>query len=305
VKVLVVGAGVIGTVYGAHLASGGHSVSVLRHGRRTDEIAGAGLTAIDVLKGTRVHSPVNVVASAGTDLYDLVMVTVRREQLTATFSDLRWLAGRPAVVFFGNNPGGRAVLPYDLTGDVFMGFPGIGGSMSDGVAEYALIPQQPTTFEMAADRRLSEIMETLRRRGFAVHLENDMGGWLVYHAVFVSCVTAALYRCGTDPSRLAGDRPTLELMCRAVTAGFSALRSLGVGGLPRNLGVLHSPLLRPFAVRYWSSTLRSPMGELCFAGHARHAEAEMRLLGKDVIEKIGNAPNTTAVRELLEARPPL
>jgi hypothetical protein len=177
--------------------------------------------------------------------------------------------------------------------------------MVDGGAEYALIPQQPTNFETTTDSRLIEIMETLRGRGFAVHPEKDMDGWLVYHAVFVSCVAAALYRCGTDPSRLAGGRPTLELMCRAVTEGFSALRKQGVGGLPRNLGVLHSPLLRPFAVGYWSRTLRSPMGELCFAAHARHAEPEMRLLGKDIIARIGNAPNTTAVRDLLEARPPL
>jgi 2-dehydropantoate 2-reductase len=170
----------------------------------------------------------------------------------------------------------------------------------DGVAEYVLIPQQPTSFETTADRRLIEIIETLRRRGFAVHLEKDMDGWLVYHAVLISCVAAALYRCGTDPARLAGSRSTLELMCRAVTAGFSALRGQGVGGLPRNLGVLHSPLLRLFAVGYWSRTLRSPIGELCFAAHARHAEIEMRLLGEDVIERIGNAPDTGGLRAFLQ-----
>ena len=38
-KVLIVGAGVIGTVYGAHLAAAGNKVSVLSHGRRTDEVA--------------------------------------------------------------------------------------------------------------------------------------------------------------------------------------------------------------------------------------------------------------------------
>jgi 2-dehydropantoate 2-reductase len=300
VKVLIVGAGVIGTVYGAHLASGGHSVFVLRHGRRTDEIAGAGLAATDVLNGIQVRSPVNVVASASPDQYDVVIVTVRREQLTATFGDLRSLEGHPALVFFGNNPGGRAAVPPDLPGEVFLGFPGIGGSMADGVAEYVRIPQQPTSFETTADRRLIEIMETLRRRGFAVHLEKDMDGWLVYHALFVSCVSAALYRCGTDPARLAGNRPTLELMCRAVTDGFSVLRMQGVGGLPRNLGVLHSPLLRPIASRYWARTMRSPMGELCFAAHARHAEVEMRLLGEDVMEKIGTLPDAGAVRALLE-----
>ena len=38
-KVLIVGAGVIGTVYGAHLAAAGNTVSVLSHGVRTEEVA--------------------------------------------------------------------------------------------------------------------------------------------------------------------------------------------------------------------------------------------------------------------------
>ena len=46
-RVLVIGAGVIGTVYGAQLAAAGHPVSVLRHGPRTDEIARLGLVARD------------------------------------------------------------------------------------------------------------------------------------------------------------------------------------------------------------------------------------------------------------------
>ena len=39
VKMLVVGAGVIGTVYGAHIAATGSKVSVLRHGLRTRDVA--------------------------------------------------------------------------------------------------------------------------------------------------------------------------------------------------------------------------------------------------------------------------
>jgi hypothetical protein len=105
-----------------------------------------------------------------------------------------------------------------------------------------------------------------------------MDGWLAYHAAFVACITAALYRCGTDPRRLAADRLALTLMCQAITEAFAALHASGVGGLPRNLAVLHKRLLRMIAVRYWARTMRSPMGELCFAGHARHAEAEMRAI---------------------------
>jgi len=68
----------------------------------------------------------------------------------------------------------------------------------------------------------------------------------------------------------------LTLMCRAVSEGFAALRRQCVAGLPRNLALLHRAVLRPLAIRYWARTLRSPLGELCFAAHARHAAAEMQ-----------------------------
>jgi hypothetical protein len=85
-------------------------------------------------------------------------------------------------------------------------------------------------------------------------------------------------------------------MCRALTEAFAALRASGTAGLPRNLAVLHSPLPREVAVRYWARTMRSPMGELCFAAHARHAEAEMRTLARDAEARITGSP---ALAELL------
>ncbi len=136
-------------------------------------------------------------------------------------------------------------------------------------------------------------------QGFSVQRVADMDGWLAYHAAFVACIAAARYRCGTDPGRLAADRATLTLMCQAITQAFAALRADGTAGLPRNLAVLHSPLLRALAVRYWARTMRSPMGELCFAAHSRHAEAEMRALGYDVAARVQDSP---ALAELLNDR---
>lgn len=48
-----------------------------------------------------------------------------------------------------------------------------------------------------------------------------------------------------------------------MTEAFGVLRRMGMAGLPRNLAVLHNPMLSPAAVRYWARTMRSPMGELC------------------------------------------
>lgn len=77
-RVLVVGAGVIGTVYGAQLAAAGNAVSVLAHGTRTDEVARNGLIVQDALDGTRLSSDVTLVRDAAGDVYDLVLIAVRK-----------------------------------------------------------------------------------------------------------------------------------------------------------------------------------------------------------------------------------
>ena len=294
-KVLIVGAGVIGTVYGAHVAAAGHQVSVLRHEPRTGDVAARGMCARDVLDGERVEVETEVVPDASGD-YDVVLVAVRRDQLAAACAGLAVLTGKPAVVFFGNNPAGRAAIPGDLPGHAYLGFPGVGGVMAGGTAAYVRIRQQPTALQRSPDARLAALESALSSRGFAIQRVADMDGWLAYHAAFIACVAAALYRCGSDPVRLAADRPVLALMCRAITGAFAGLRGQGTAGVPRNLAVLHSPPLRAVAVRYWARTMRSPMGELCFAGHSRHAEAEMRALGRDTAARITTSP---ALTELL------
>jgi hypothetical protein len=59
--------------------------------------------------------------------------------------------------------------------------------------------------------------------------------------------------------------------------------------------------MQPFAVRYWARSMRSPMGELAFAAHARRAEPEMRALARDVLGRLRNDDRQDALRELLSA----
>jgi 2-dehydropantoate 2-reductase len=205
VRVLIAGAGVIGTVYGAHLGAAGHDVSVLRHPARTDEIAARGLAARDVLDGSRVETGVKVVPDAAAGRYDLVLVSVRADQLVSACARLTGLAGAPTVLFFGNNPGGRSAIPSGIPGEVRLGFPGVGGVIRGGVAEYVRIRQQPTALQAGSDPRLAELEGALRQRGFRIQRITDMDGWLVYHAAFVACVCAALW-----------DRPQLISRLRAL-----------------------------------------------------------------------------------------
>jgi len=301
---------VIGTVYGAQLGTAGHAVSVLAHGARTDTVAGEGLRAHDLLTGEDTHAPATVIDRSSRDTFDLVLVAVRRDHLEAAAQDLSTLSGHPLILFFGNNPSGAAGLPSGLPGSAQMGFPGVGGALRGAVGEYVRVPQQPTALPASPRPELQALQAALESRGFPVQRVTDMSGWLAYHAVFVASISAALYRCGSDPRRLADDRAVLKLMCRAITDGFGALGSRGITGLPRNLAVLHSRALQPVAVRYWARSMRSPMGEFAFAAHARHAEPEMKALARDILSAVVRDGEPASMLRLLtpsrgSARPTL
>jgi 2-dehydropantoate 2-reductase len=300
VNVLIVGAGVVGTVYGAQLAAAGHSIAVLTHGQRTDQVGHAGLRIRDALTGTDLETAVDVVTSACDVSYDLVIVAVRYDQLTSASIGLPDLPGQPTLLLFGNNPRGRSGLPPVLSGQVRLGFPGIGGSLADGVVTYARIRQQPTALEAGPYPIIDQLDRTLHQQDFATQRVTNMDGWLAYHTVFVASVSAALYLCDTDAAQLAQDRQTLTLMCRAVSEGFAALRRQGVGGAPAGLAFLHRSPLLPFATSYWAHALRSTMGELCFAAHARHAQAEMQAVGIEAIARVGASDRAPHLHQLLD-----
>lgn len=302
-NVLIVGAGVIGTVYGAQLGSAGHGISVLAHGDRTDAIAARGLHARDVTSSVETHAPARVVRSAGERHVDVVLVALRRDHLQSAAGALAEVTPDALVLFLGNNPAGRSGLPSGSGARVALGFPGVGGTISAGVATYYKIAQQPTAIEATDEPRLAVLADDLTARGLPVQRVVDMDGWLAYHAVLVAAICAALYRCGTDAKRLAHDRATLKLMCLAITQGFQELRVDRIEGCPRNLAVLHNRWLTPVAIRYWARVMRSPMGELAFAAHARHAKPEMRTLARDVITRLPRKGASDALQTLLALRP--
>jgi ketopantoate reductase len=72
---LLIGAGVIGTVYGANVAAAGHRVSVYAHGGRSEEVARHGLRAKDVATGKDLHEAVDVVRDPTSQKYDLTLVS--------------------------------------------------------------------------------------------------------------------------------------------------------------------------------------------------------------------------------------
>src|SRR3984957_16375137 len=82
-RILVVGAGVIGSVYAGKLLEAGHEVVMLARGRRLSDLKAHGLVLEDAESGQRTEVAVAARAQPPADApFDLVLVPVRSDQLT-------------------------------------------------------------------------------------------------------------------------------------------------------------------------------------------------------------------------------
>lgn len=296
VRILVFGAGVIGSVYAGKLLQAGHDVVLVARGRRLSDLLTEGLVLEEARSGRRVALRVPCVGGpvAG-DRYDVVLVPVRSEQLSSTLPALAAMTDGSDVLFFGNTAGHHAELTAALGNRVLFGFPAAGGVRAGKVIRYVLISQQKTMLgepDGTTTPRLRHLQGVLKEAGFSTRISSDIDGWLMAHAAFVVPVAFALYRVGGDTARLAADPATLRLMVRGTRQAFAALRAGGNAQIPRNLRILYR-LPTIFVVAYWRRVFASRRGELWFGAHTRAAPEEMRSLAWQLQEAVTSTGRRT------------
>jgi 2-dehydropantoate 2-reductase len=279
-RIVVLGAGVQGTLYGVRLARAGHEVTLVARGRRAEELRHHGAIIENALTRSREVERLPVIEAIDPALdADVCLVTVRREQLEGVLADLNAAHRIPRVVFMVNHACGSEFLFGAIgRGRAVLGFPGAAGSIEEGVDRYVEVTEQPTAIEASA----SDIAALLEGAGFRVSLVQDMDAWLRRHAVFVTAVGGALYEVGGDGQRLAMDSQGVRNLILAVREGWAAMDRLGIAPAPMALRTIFHWVPLPVSVFYWRRLIGSQRGEYYFARHTRHAAREMVALAADI-----------------------
>ena len=301
---MVFGTGVIGSIYAARLRLAGHQVVVLAKENRLPTIRRDGLLVEDVSTRARTAVKVEAVSKlAPDDAYDLVLVSVRFDQLDSTLDAFAQSRCTPHVLFFGNNPIGTEKLVAAIGGErVLLGFPGAGGQREGELVRYLIVRQQPTVLgelNGVKTARIEQIANAFRGAGFPVAVSRDMESWLKTHAAFVSLVAAAIYAADGDAAKLARNPALVRLMVRAVREWFDALATLGIREMPFNVRLLHKAMPQWFAIRYWRHQFAGQLGQFSFAAHSNSGKPEMIALARAIHHKLASiAAKTPAADEL-------
>ena len=281
-KFLVIGAGVLGSLYGARLSETGNEVTMLAHAGRAGALRADGIVLRDALRGGTTVTRVDVVEELGPDdRYDRIIVLVRKNQLPSVLSTLGDHGASQSIVFMVNNASGYTEMLRAVgSSRVLVGFAGAGGTMQDGIVDYTIAPRllQRTTFgepDGTITERLRQTAKAFKGAGFPVALEHNMDAWQKTHVAWVSPVANAIYAAAGDVSRLSRTPAAIALMLGAIRESFAVLNKLDVPITPWKLRPL-SHLPESVGLRLLPPLLASRRADIIFARHANAARDEMQ-----------------------------
>jgi len=309
VRVLVVGAGVVGSTYASRFAARGMDVTILARGERLDDIDTYGLMQQDLITQRRHWSAVRVLGQveppqSPQDEYDLIIVAVRHAQTLDAMSSIEPLVANTPVVVMQNNPSGAQRLCEAIEDrSMMMAFPATGGYVENGVV-YSLPLWFGRTFLGESDgqpsQRLGQTARILRRAGIRVNVVPRIQDWLVTHAAVIAVLAGCVYHNGGRLARLTRRPREMQRYWDALSEALDVLRQ---DRIPITPSRYEQDIQRPL----WRRTARMfvlgqiPAASAVVDRHLAAAPEEMLALYRSLIERADRVGHPAPHLRSLEA----
>ena len=272
-RILIFGAGVIGSLYGAILAEAGYDVSVYARGCRLECLTRDGL--LYKRKGKIRKAPVRVLSKLeAKDCYDLILLTVRENQLHAALEELRQNVS-PTIVTMVNS-----LETYDSweaicgAGRIIPAFPGAGGGFDGNVLDAALTPRliQPTTIGKTGGRE-KDLARVLHRAKIPCQIVPDMHAWQLCHLAMVVPIADAYYEAA-DPEHAGRDAAIMRKTAKQIRDNLDVIAARKIRLSP---GKMQAFRLLPTPLVGWilGFVFQSSFGDRFMYRHSMKAPDEM------------------------------
>ncbi|MDR2887090.1 MAG: NAD-binding protein [Bacteroidales bacterium] len=286
-KILVYGAGVIGSIFAGKLAKNGCDITVLARGDRYREMMENGIVLKNSLNNKPETIKTGVVETLNeNDHYDYIIVAVQNNQISSILPVLAKNRSRN-IVFVVNNPLGYEEWINSVGYErIIIGFPSAGGERINGTVHYfigkgfAKLFQSTTFGELNGKKteRLKKLYSIFRKSGFSPSINHKMDWWQKTHVAVVLPIAKALYRYQSDNYELAKSYKTLKNMVLATRELFSILKSNHIKITPRKLLFYYLPA--GIIAKIWQMVMRTKTAEYAMAKHTIAGKGEMETLEK-------------------------
>jgi len=286
-RLLVYGAGVIGSIFAGKLAKNGFNVNILARGNRYSEIVENGIILRNSLSNKLDTIKINAIETLKeNDIYDYIIVVVQNNQI----NDILPILGKNKsknIVFVVNNPLGYEnwinIVGYER---ILIGFPSAGGERKNGIVSYFIGKGiiklfQSTTFgELNGKKteRLKKLHSIFKKSGFSPSINNKMDWWQKTHLAVVLPGAKALYRFQSNNYELAKSYKTLKNLVYATRELFTILKSNNIKITPGKLNFYYLPAF--ILGKIWQIVMGTKMAEYAMAKHTIVAKDEIDILEK-------------------------
>lgn len=284
-KVLVYGAGVIGSLYATLLSEAGIDVAVYARGTRLKSLMEHGLR----YKGTSGINTAKITILSKLsedDSYDFILLAVRERQLYAALEELKDNIS-PTIVTLVNSLDSYH-LWEDICGKgrILPAFPGAGGGFDGDILDAALTPRiiQPTTIGKT-DGREKDLAAMFTKAGIPCQIVVDMHAWQVCHLAMVVPIADAYYE-SKDPEHAGCDHALMKKTARQIRSNLQKVTEKGLRLSPAKMKVFK---LLPISVvsACLGAVFRSKFGDRFMYRHSMKAPDEMRRLHDQFYRFIG------------------
>jgi 2-dehydropantoate 2-reductase len=226
-RILMLGAGVIGTIYGYALSNAGNHVThFVRPGRKKQLENGIQIRLLDGRfkparqenAQYRLHA-VEDLESAGD--YEFIIVSVRHYQLNTALPIVARNAGEADVLIFNGNWEGLENIDHIIPRSKYLwGFPVAGGGFKEGELDGALLDEvRIGEMDGRSTARLERIKNMFEQARIRVDVQANMLHWLWVHFAINCGIIGAAMQAGSAP-RLLNSVPDLR---KGILAGREAL----------------------------------------------------------------------------------
>ncbi|MFB7816609.1 ketopantoate reductase family protein [Paenibacillus chitinolyticus] len=285
-RILIFGAGVIGSMYAIKLIEAGFDVSLFARSNRFKSLRESGLQYKE--KGTVKSIQVNVIDTLeNDDVYDFIFVTVRYDRSESALLALKDNQSKNIVTMTNNSIGFSSWL--DIVGDRLLpALPGFGGQIKDGVLHARFLPKiiMATAFgeiNGVVTERIENLAKLFKTAKLPYVVKKDMQAYLITHSVFDIAMMSFLH----SENKII-DKKTARKTARKITVTLKAyLRAIQKAGVSIDPPMLKMVLKFPnlFLDLFFTTWLRTKMvSDMMLPDYANNASNEVVQLSNDFMK---------------------
>jgi hypothetical protein len=279
-RLLIYGAGVIGSFYATLFSKAGYDTYVYARGKRLDSLKACGLLYME--NGRIKKASVSILSKLyEDDIFDFIFVTVRENQVCSALSELKSNRSKCIVTMVNSTGDYKKWEKFCGKGRILPAFPGAGGSIKDDILDASLTSRliQPTTFgefSCKNSKRLKMLSNIFKKSKIPYQQVTNMHIWQLCHLAMVVPLADAYYEA-VDIKNVGNENPLMLKTAKRLRRNFGLLKKhFGkLSPYKMNLFLLLPPF---FSARILKFIFNSDFGDKFMYRHSLNARDEMRVL---------------------------